>query len=95
MNCRTGYVGIRLFENEQVFTRRKHLTTPFPVLDFENEHKEKLTWKRIRRWLIENAILEAQRAKESDMVELFERCKNRYLESDGRFMEEYLFDTLE
>ncbi|CAB4154472.1 LT_GEWL domain containing protein [uncultured Caudovirales phage] len=87
-----GAVGMKLAAGQVVLTASGRKTTPFPNLDTSNNRKALNTVTRANRWLIENALAEAQSRGDQFNELQFQAVNNlNPSQSDKDSAEEYLF----
>lgn len=87
-----GTIGMKLAAGQVVLTSSGRKTTPFPKLDTSNNRKALNTVTRVNRWLIENALAEAQSRGDQFNERQFQSVNNlNPSQSDKDSAEEYLF----
>lgn len=80
-----------LAEGEVVLTNTGGETTPFPKLNFATNTTCGNSIKRVEKWLMENAVLEARRRKDRFNEASFASCINKPSQADKDCAELYLF----
>ena len=87
-----GVVGLRLAAGEVASTSSGRSTTPFPRIEMGSDRKAGNTLKRVRAWLIENAIAEAVARGDKFNRRSFEQARASASPADLDSAELYLFD---
>jgi N12 class adenine-specific DNA methylase len=88
---RKGEVGGMMSSGEVVLTSSGRKTTPFPEIRFESERKALSTIKRVDRWLMENALAEAESRGDRFNANQFRANLEKPQNPDKDSAEEYLF----
>lgn len=89
-----GYIGMTLSSGEQVVTNKGYITTPFPKVDFTTNRKCINTIKNVDKWLIDNAVIQAEKSNDSFiLISLKQSQKSlpKISPSDKDSAEYYLF----
>ncbi len=86
-----GYVGTHHTAGEVVLTNTGNETTPFPKLNFGSNRSAINSVKRVDKWLMDNAVLEARRRKDGFNEAIFAACTNKPSQADKDCAELYLF----
>jgi hypothetical protein len=92
-NPRKGTVGMMVAAGEQVLTATGRKTSPFPKVDTGNDRKSSNTLRRVDRWLLQNALDEAQSRSDEFNARQFQQAleSRKPTQSDKDGAEEYLF----
>ncbi len=91
-SVKKGVVGGRLSSGDVVLTSTGRKTSPFPKVDLGGERKALNTLKRVDRWLIQNAIDEADSRGDDFAKEQFQASLDNPQQADKDAAEYYLFD---
>ena len=84
----------KMQEGEVRRTINGNETTPFPRVDISTRRKASNSVKRVDKWLIENAIMEAEKQNDSFNAMMFKGNKDNISQADKDSAELYLFGTL-
>lgn len=87
-----GVVGLRLAAGEVASTSSGRATSPFPRAELGSDRKAANTLKRVRTWLIDNAIAEATARGDDFNQRSFEQARASASPADLDSAELYLFD---
>ncbi|VVC05630.1 Uncharacterised protein [uncultured archaeon] len=92
MTIRRGKIGDMLSSGEVVLTVSGRKTTPFPDLRFGSLRKTQNTEHRVERWLMDNAVIEAEAHKDDFNLIQFRANQRKPSQADKDSAEMYLFD---
>ena len=88
---RRGEIGGKLAAGEVVTTATGRQTTPFPKVDASSERKLANSNKRAERWLMENALAEAEARGDNFNARSFRANLDKPQQADKDSAEQYLF----
>jgi hypothetical protein len=86
-----GAVGMKLASDQVVLTASGRKTTPFPKVKVDTDRKITATVKAVDRWLMENALAEAEARGDDFNATQFRANLNNPQQADKDAAEEYLF----
>jgi hypothetical protein len=87
-----GKVGAMLGAGETVLTTTGRETSPFPKIDITTNGKAGNTVKRVEKWLMENALAEAESRGDEFNARQFRANLSKPSQADKDSAEYYLFD---
>ena len=90
-----GVIGEKLAQGETRLTATGRQTTPFPKVATDSNRKAKNTLKRVDRWLMENALAEAEARGDEYNARMFRRNLEKPSQADKDSAEMYLFDEVQ
>lgn len=86
-----GVVGAKYAQGDTPKTASGRLTTPFPKINFDTNRKGGNTIKAVDKWLMQNALDEANSRGDTFNARQFESALEKPQQADKDSAEEYLF----
>ena len=90
-----GKTGEMLAEGDVRLTATGRQTSPFPKVATDSNRKAENTLKRVDRWLMENALAEAESRGDNYNARMFRHNLEKPSQSDKDSAEMYLFDEVQ